>query len=87
MKICILKGEQDEPEGFPVLNFRNIEDNLNKRSIDPELARIIVVIEKTSQKKGVILVDTILDLVIELSKKKKKVDTSAYDSSTIETNN
>jgi hypothetical protein len=82
MNSCIVKGEQDESERFPVLNFGNIEDDINKRFIDPELTRIIIVRERESNKRGVIVVDTIIDLLKDISERIERVDIDFSNSST-----
>ena len=85
LDLCRVRGEKDESEEFPVLNFRNIKDDLNKRSIDPELARIIIVRENNNEKKGVIVVDTILDLINDLSERNKESNSYSSNSSTSKT--
>ena len=67
MDQCILKDDSVRTTGFPILNLKQKSGRLQYNSLDPNLARIVFVIEKKSEKRGAILVDAITDLLVNLA--------------------
>ena len=62
MDQCKLKDESTGNTVFPILNLKQESVHIQHNFLDQNLARIIFVIEKKSEKRGAILVDAITDL-------------------------